>query len=226
MHIDKRIFFLVFLGLMVAMPSFGQRFTKKEQALREARAINYFYGNSFTLSSGFTHSWLSRDGFNEVLFGRTGQYSNTRESFDFAFAWDYCKKKNHGVQVSINYAQFGGEKLYYQDLGLGYGNQLRPDLTQSIHINELYLQGLYRYFFPLTYKSRLSANGGAYLGRVLGSYDDAKNWDMGLVVGVGYDWKQLSLSLNYLPGVYPNIISSSDARMGALMFNVGWHIWK
>ena len=226
MHFQKKHFLLIILTMVMAMPMFGQRFTKKEQALREARAINYFYGNSFTLSAGYVHGWLATDHFDLNEFGRTGLYGNTRESFSFSFAWDYCKKKNHGVQIALGYAQFGGEKVFYEDLGLGYGPQQRYDLTEQIHINNLVLQSSYRYFIPLTYKSRLSLNAGIYFSRVLGKYKEAKDWDMGPVVGLGYDWKHLSLGVNYMPGVYPNIVDGSTTRISSLMFNVGVHMWK
>lgn len=227
MYIRKKYYsLLILLAMIVAMPAFGQRFTKKEQALREARAINYFYGNSFTLSAGYVHGWLATDHFDELAFGRTGAFQNTRESFAFSFAWDYCKVKTRGLQFGVTYAQFGGEKDYYVDQGLGYGPQQRYDLTQQIHINEIMVHGAYRYFIPLTYKSRLSLNGGLYVSRVLGKYDDAKDWDMGVMVGLGYDWKRLSLGLNYMPGVYGNIIKQSTTRVSALTFSVGVHMWK
>lgn len=226
MHIDKKLILLTLLAMIVSLPTFAQRFTKKEQALREARAINYFYGHSFTLSSGYVHSWLSTDKFTPANFGQTGQYANTRESFAFSFAWDYCRAKHHGVQLAVSYAQYGGQKLFYADQGLGYGSQLRPDLTQSIHINNLLLQPSYRYFIPLTYKSRLSLDAGMYLSRVLGKYDDAKDWDYGLSVGMGFDWRHLTLGVNYMPGINSNIIEHSDTRIGALTFSVGLHLWK
>ena len=226
MHFDKRYLLLVLLALLVSMPSFGQRFTKKEQALREARAINYFYGHSFTLSTGLVHSWMAKDSFNENIFGRTGAYQNTRNSFDFDFAWDYCKSKQHGFKIDLAYAQFGGEKLFYYDGGLGYGPQLRDDLTETIHLNEVMLSGRYRYFIPLTYMSRLSLDAGIYFSRITGSYEEGKNWDMGALVGLGYDWKHVSCGIDYLPGVYSNVIKSSSTRVGALMFKVGWRFSK
>jgi len=226
MHINKRAVLLICIILAVAMPSFAQRFTKKEQAKREARAINYFYGNSFTFSSGYVHSWLTRDRFTETSFGRTGAYQNTRDSYAFSFAWDYNKKKHHGFRVSAGYAQFGGEKIYYYDLGLGYGRQQRYDLTEQIHLNEVMVQGKYRYFIPLTYKSRLSLDAGIFASRIVGSYDDANNWDFGPVVGIGYDWKRLSLGVDYMPGVWYDVIEGSTARVSALIFNVGFHFWK
>lgn len=227
MHIQQKHILFTFLAMIVALPTFGQRFTKKEQALREARAINYFYGNSFTLSSGYVHGWMATDHFAERSFGRTGLYGNTRESFSFSFDWDYVgKNKAHGFQTGVSYAQFGGEKVFYADQGLGYGPQQRYDLTEQIHINELMVYGKYRYFIPLTYKSRLSLNAGVYISRVLGKYDSAKDWDMGPVVGLGYDWKHLSTSINYLPGVYGNIVEHSTTRVSGLMFNVGLHLWK
>ncbi len=226
MHFNKRAVLLFFIMVIVAMPSFAQRFTKKEQAKREARAINYFYGNSFTLSAGYVHSWLARDRFTENAFGRTGAYQNTRDSYAFSFSWDYNKKKHHGFRVSAGYAQFGGEKIYYSDQGLGYGRQQRYDLTQQIHLNEVTVQGKYRYFIPLTYKSRLSLDAGLYVSRIVGSYGDADDWDFGPVVGIGYDVKHLSLGLDYMPGVWGNVIDGSTARVSALIFNVGFHFWK
>lgn len=227
MHELKRYLALTLLTMIVALPAFGQRFTKKEQALREARAINYFYGNSFTLSAGYVHSWLAEDRFARTEFGRSGLFGNTRESMAFGFAWDYVgKNKHHGVETKVLYAQFGGQKLFYSDLGLGYGQQLRHDLTEMIHINEVMLEGKYRYFVPLSYKSRLSLDAGIYLGRVVGKYDDCKDWDMGPVIGLGYDWKRLSIGLDYMPGVYSNIVEHSDTRVGSLSLSVGLHLWK
>lgn len=226
MYLRKRILLLVILALVVSLPSFGQRFTKKEQALREARSINYFYGNTFTLSAGYVHGWLAKDNFETSTFGQTGVFRNVRESYDFSFAWDYCKKKNYGFQLAIDYAQFGGEKLFYYDSGLGYGAQQRYDLSEQIHINELMGSLKYRYFIPLTYKSRLSLNAGAYVGYILGTYDSNENWDFGPMVGVGYDWKHLSVGLDYMPGVWSNVIEDSSTRVGAVMFKVGFHFWK
>lgn len=226
MQINKRSVLLILAMLVVAMPSVAQRFTKKEQAKREARAINYFYGNSFTASAGYVHSWLARDRFTETAFGRTGAFQNTRESFAFSFAWDYNKKKHHGFQVAAWYAQFGGEKIFYVDQGLGYGRQQRYDLTEQIHINEVMVSGRYRYFIPFTYKSRLSLDAGLYVSRVVGKYDDANDWDMGPLVGLGYDWRHLSMGLTYMPGVWNDIIEGSTTRVSALMFNVGFHFWK
>lgn len=227
MHKLTKYFFLTLLTLIVSLPAFGQRFTKKEQALREARAINYFYGNSFILSAGYVHGWLATDHFDLTEYGRSGLYGNTRESMMFGFAWDYVSKnKHHGMEVKALYAQFGGEKLVYADQGLGYGLQQRYDLTETIHINEVMLQGTYRYFIPLTYKSRLSLDAGIYFGRVVGNYDKAKNWDMGPVVGLGYDWHHVSVGLEYLPGVYGNVVEHSTTRVSALMLSVGCHLWK
>jgi len=212
--------------LVVAIPSFAQRFTKKEQAKREARAINYFYGNSFTVSAGYVHSWLATKNFTETAYGRTGAFQNTRDSYAFSFAWDYNKKKHHGFRVSAGYAQFGGEKIFYSDQGLGYGRQERYDLNETIHLNEIIVEGKYRFFIPLTYKSRISLDAGVYLARIVGSYDTCEDWDMGPVVGIGYDWKHLSLGVDYLPGVWNKVIDGGNTRVCALMFNVGFHFWK
>lgn len=226
MHIKKRSVFLLVIMMVVAMPTFAQRFTKKEQAKREARAINYFYGNSFTLSAGYVHSWLARDRFTGDTYGMTGAYQSTRDSYVISFAWDYNKKKHHGFRVSASYAQFGGEKDFYHDMGLGYGRQQRYDLTEQIHLNEVMVGGKYRYFIPLTYKSRISLDAGIYVSRIVGSYDDVQNWDLGPMVGIGYDWKHLSLGVDYMPGVWNDVIEGSTARVSALIFNVGLHLWK
>jgi len=226
MRFEKKHFLLLILAMMVALPSFGQRFTKKEQALREARAINYFYGNSFTLSAGYVHSWLSKDEFETSNYGQTGAFQNYRPSYGFTFSWDYCKKKTYGFQASVAYAQFGGEKIFYNDQGLGYGPQQRYDLTEQVHLNEVMFMAKYRYFIPLTYVSRLSLNVGGYFGRNVGSYENSEDWDFGPVVGIGYDWKHLSVGVDYMPGVWSNVVEDSSTRIGALWFNVGFHIWK
>jgi len=228
MLLNKRYLLLFLLSLVLAMPMYGQRFTKKEQALREARAKNYFYGNSFTLSAGYNHSWLTKDEFDntENKFGQTGAYQNNRKSFAFLFSWDICKQKGHGYQFSLGYLNNGGQKVVYYDAGLGSGTQLRNDLTQNIHTQIIEVQGAYRWFFPLTYKSRISLNAGVYVDRMIGTNDFCRDWDMGVLVGVGYDWKSLSTSIIYKPGVYPNLISDSNTRQAALMFNVGLRLWK
>lgn len=226
MYLNKRVFLLVILAVVVAMPSFGQRFTKKEQALREARSINYFYGNSFTLSAGYVHSWLTKDVFDDSAYGIEGAIRNTRDSYAFSFAWDYCKKKTYGLQFAVSYAQFGGEKLYYYDSGLGYGPQLRSDKTEQIHLNEVIASAKYRYFIPVTYKSRVSFDAGIFAGYIVGSYDDAKKWDFGPMIGIGYDWKHLSMGVDYVPGVWNRVIDDSSTRIGSVSFKVGVHFWK
>lgn len=228
MLLNKRFYLLLLLSLVFAMPMYGQRFTKKEQALREARAKNYFYGHSFTLSAGYNHSWLTKDGFDNTdkKYGQTGAYQNTHDAFDFMFSWDICKKKYYGYQFSAAYLQNGGQKVYYYDNGLGYGPQLREDLTEDIRTQVLEAQAVFRGFLPLSYKSRLSLNVGYYLDRMIGPNEHCRDWDMGALVGIGYDWKSLSVNVIYKPGVYPNLISDSSTRQGALMFNVGIRFWK
>lgn len=228
MRFQKRNILLLIAFLIIAMPAFGQRFTKKEQALREARAKNFFYGHSFTLSAGYVHSWLTTDKFDQTSssFGRTGQFSNTRESFDALFSWDICTSRRWGVQFSAGYIQQGGEKLFYSDQGLGNGPQLRPDLNETVHINSAELQSVFRYFIPLTYKSRLSVNAGLYIDRVTGSYSDRNDWDMGALVGLGYDWNHWSVIATYKPGVFPNVIKGSDTRVASLSINLGFRLWK
>ena len=226
MRVNRYRILLVLFLLVAYMPLSAQRFTKKEQALREARAINYFYGHSFTLSAGYVHGWLLGDHFEDDTFGRTGSYQNKRESYAFSFDWDICKKKTHGYQFGLDFVQLGGSKIFFEDLGLGYGKQQRHDLTEQIHLNELMLTGAYRYFIPLTYESRLSLNGGIYVSRILGSYDDAKDWDLGAFVSIGFDYKHWSASVRYYPGVYGNVIDDSTARVAGLSLSIGYHLWK
>lgn len=228
MQLNKRFFLLLLLSLVLAMPMYGQRFTKKEQALREARAKNYFYGHSFTLSAGYIHSWLTKDAFDnsDRIFGQTGAYQNTHDACDFMFSWDICHKKYYGFQFSAGYLNKGGQKVIYQDMGLGSGPQLREDLTENIRTKNIEVQAAIRGFLPLTYKSRLSLNAGIYIDRLVGSSDIVRDWDMGLLVGLGYDWKYIATSVTYKPGVYPGIISGSNTRQAALMFNVGLRLWK
>lgn len=228
MRSSTRSILLLIITLFIATPLFGQRFTKKEQALREARAKNFFYGHSFTISTGYVHSWLTTDSFDQTksTFGRTGQYCNTRDSFQAFFSWDICTHRTWGVQFSAGYTQLGGQKLFYQDQGLGYGPQLRPDLTETITINNAEVQGMFRYFVPLTYKSRLSLNGGIFVDRVLGKYDDCHDWDFGPLVSLGYDWDHWSASVIYRPGVNPDLIKRADTRAASISFNVGFRLWK
>lgn len=228
MHFNKRYVLLLILSLVLAMPMYGQRFTKKEQAKREARAKNFFHGHSFTLSAGYNHSWLTKDAFDDTnsQFGQTGAYQNTYNSFDAMFQWDMCFNKHYGFQFGAGYLKNGGQKIIYKDLGLGYGPQLREDLSEDIRAQFVEGQIVVRGFLPLTYKSRLSVNGGIYVDKRIGSNDFVGDWDMGLLVGVGYDWKHLAASITYKPGVFPNVIKNSDTRMGAIMFNVGFRMWK
>lgn len=228
MRFNKRSILLLIITLFIAMPVFGQRFTKKEQALREARAKNFFYGHSFTFSTGYVHSWLTTDHFDltSSTYGRTGQYSNTRESFDAFFSWDVCKNRHWGIQSSLGYVELGGQKLVYDDQGLGYGPQLRDDLIETIKINEVEAQLLGRWFIPLTYKSRLSINGGAYLDRIVGNYSDNGKWDFGALVSLGYDWNHWSASVSYKPGIYSNIIKGTDTRAASVSVNIGFRLWK
>lgn len=228
MRSDKRFILLFIVSLFIAMPVFGQRFTKKEQALREARAKNFFYGHSFTLSAGYVHSWLTTDKFDltSTKFGRTGQFCNTRESFDAFFSWDYCKSRVWGLQLNGGYVQQGGQKLFYQDMGVGYGPQLRSDLTETVHLNDAELQLMGRFFLPLTYKSRLSLNAGIYMDRLLGGYSDANDWDMGAVVSLGYDWNHFVASVSYKPGLFPDVIKTFDTRAASVSVNFGFRLWK
>lgn len=227
MHSNKRFILLLLLSLVIAMPVYGQRFTKKEQALREARAKNYFYGHSFTLSAGYVHSWLTKDAFDlsDSRFGQTGACQNTHNFADFMFSWDICKEKYYGYQFSVGYLQNGGQRTVYYDNQFS-GPQLREDLTENIKTQNIEAQAAIRGFLPLTYESRVSLNLGIYVDKIVGKTGYAHNWDMGAFVGVGYDLKHLSVSVTYKPGINPDVIKESSTRQAALLFNVGYRLWK
>mgnify|MGYP003294971188 CR=1 FL=1 len=226
MHFNKRYILLLILSLVLAMPIYGQRFTKKEQAKREARAKNYFYGHSFTLSAGLNHSWLTKDEFEDLKFGLSGAYQDTHNSFDLVFSWDMCFNKYYGYQLGLGYMENGGRKVMYHDNGFGYGPQLREDLSDKIRAGAMELQGAFRGFLPLTYKSRLTGSVGVFLDKRVGSSDYVRNWDLGLFVGIGYDWKHLSANVIYKPGLNTSSIEGCNSRAAAVMFNIGVRMWK
>jgi hypothetical protein len=43
---------------------------------------------------------------------------------------------------------------------------------------------------------------------------------------VGYDYRHLSVSATYQPGLYRKVTDNSDARLNALMLNVGFRFWR
>lgn len=228
MKIRKVSALLLLLGALSFIPSYAQKFSKKEQEKRAAREANYFYGSSFTLTAGYLHSWMT-DGLVDPLsmaeFGHSEYFKNTHDAFNIGFLWDHSFSKHWGMQHGLYYTQKGGEKISYHDAGFGVGPI--PVSMQEISIGGIELQSMGRFFIPLTRESRLSIQGGFYLTKMLNeSASGVRKWDMGLMCGLGYDWRHLAVSVNYQPGIYSKVCDNSETRINALMLNVGFRFWK
>ncbi len=218
---------LLLLGISTITPTFAQKFSKKERERQEARARDYFHGASFTVTAGYLHSWMTNGDVPTLStnkFGRSEQYRNTHESFNVGFLWDQSFSRHWGMQHGLYYVQKGGELTTFHDNGLGVGKL--PFSTDRLTVNGIELQGLGRYFIPLAHKSRLSVGAGWYLTKMVGAPGGVNNWDMGLQGQVGYDYGHFSLSATYQPGLFTRYTDDSDARMNALLFNVGFRFWK
>lgn len=225
--ITKRNLLVLLLGCVLIAPVSAQKFSKKDKARQEARAKDYFYGASFTVTAGYLHSWML-DGDVEVFttdaFGRSECFMNTHDAFDIGFLWDQSFDRHWGMQQGLYYVQKGGEKHYYYNAGLGAGPILRD--TKTISVSGIEWQALCRYYIPLTQVSRLSVNAGGYLTTLLNCHSNGiRNWDMGLMCGVGYDYRHLAVSVSYQPGVFYKVAKNSDLRLNALMVNVGFRFW-
>ncbi len=223
----KKSLLLLTIGIATITPTFAQKFTKKEKERAEARAANYFYGHSFTLTGGYEHSWITNGEVTATTtkFGQSECLKNTHDAFNVGFLWDYAFNPRWGMQYGLYYTQKGGEKISYYDNGFGVGPL--PKSEDGVLISGLELQGMARYFIPLTHKSRLSINAGAFITKFLNGEDDGiRKWDMGLQCGLGYDYKHLALSATYQPGIYSHIAKNSDARMNAFSVNVGFRFWR
>ncbi|MBQ0056601.1 MAG: hypothetical protein KBT20_02990 [Bacteroidales bacterium] len=222
-------FFLVLLLVMTLVPSvFAQKFTKKEQARREAREANYFCGASFTFTGGYTYSWMSEcsiDRFTSA-YGRSELWGNNCHSFNLGFLWDQAFSRQWGLQTGAFFNQKGGDHLYFYDNGLGYGPVCRPEETNEVTANLIELQCQGRYFFPLTKRSRISVNAGGYIDKVVGSPSGIANWNMGIQCGLGYDWQHVSVSATYQPGMFKKFADDSKTKVSGFMINAGFRFWK
>lgn len=209
-------------------PVIAQRFTKKEQARREARAKNYFYGNTFSLQAGFVHSWLRRNSVvSESEAGFCDVYQNNRQSFAIGATWNRAINKWWGWEAGLYYAGLGGEKCVYFDSGLaGTTSQLRDDRSEKISYGTIEAQGMARFFCPMTYYSRLSFDLGVHIDKVVAGGDAVANWDFGPVAGVSYEWKHLVGRVLYMPGINTKLVSGAKTAQNALWFNVGYRFWK
>lgn len=220
---------IILLGMTLACePVMSQRFTKKEQARREARAKNYFYGNTFSLQAGFVNSWLRR---NTIVSaseaGFCDVYQNNRQSFAIGATWDRAVKKWWGWEAGVFYAGMGGEKCAYYNSGLpGTTSQLRSDRSQSIDYGVIELQGSVRFFLPLTYFSRLSLDMGVHVDKVVAGGDEVSGWDLGPMVGVSYEWKHIIGRVTYMPGINTGLISGAETAQNSMWFTVGYRFWK
>lgn len=224
--IGKKSIWLLAAGLMMALPAHGQKFSKRLEARKEARAANYFYGAQFTLAAGYVHSWMTTSAvrMNISQFGRSAQIKNTHDAFDIGFLYDQAFNRRWGLQTGLYYTQKGGEHMTYSDQGLGYGPILYDRYGLTVHGVEL--QALGRCFLPLAYDSRLSLGVGPYITKLIDVPDGFRNWDLGLMVSIGYDWRHWSASLSYQPGLNSGVVEHSDTRMNALSVNVGFRFWK
>jgi hypothetical protein len=224
---NRKSLCLLLLGLSTITPTFAQKFSKKERERQEARARDYFHGASFTVTAGYLHSWMTNGDVpatSSDKFGRSERYRNTHDAFQAGFLWDQSFSRHWGMQHGLYYVQKGGELTTFHDNALGQGKL--PFSSERISVDGLELQGLGRFFLPVTHESRFSVGAGWYLTKNLGSLGNVNAWNMGLQCQVGYDYRHLSLSATYQPGLYRRFTDNSDARMNALLFNVGFRFWK
>lgn len=226
----KKIFTVLLLGFLSFASVFAQKFTKREQLRREAREKNYFCGNMFTFTAGFNHSWLTPSDveMTTTYFGKTEKIANNKEAFNLGFLWDHAFKNTTkwSVQSGIYYTMKGGEHLYYYDTTLGEGPQLREEETEKLKIQGVEGQFLVRYAFPIAYDQRITLNAGPYITKLIDTPSDVKNWDFGALVGIGYDYKHWSASVNYQPGCFSEAIRNSKSRIANISINIGYRLWK
>lgn len=226
----KKIFTVLLFGFVSLAPCFAQKFTKREQARREARENYYFCGNMFTFTAGYNHSWLTPSEIDLIsgAYGKSEKIANTKEAFNVGFLWDHAFKdsKKWSIQSGLYYTMKGGEHLYYYDNKLGMGPQLREEDTEKLTLQGIEVQTLLRRAFPIAYDQRITVNVGPYLTRLIDVPTNAKKWDMGVLIGMGYDYKHWSASISYQPGLFPNIINKCDTRQANISVNFGYRIWK
>ena len=226
----KKFLAVLLFGLVSVAPAFAQKFTKREQARREARENYYFCGNMFTLTAGYNHSWLSVSEIelSKNNFGKSEKLANTANSFNIGFLYDhaFAKAQKWSLQTGLYYSMKGGQHLYYYDNGLGAGAQMREDKTKNLKIQGLEAQLLLRRTFLISKQQRITLNAGPYISKLLNAPDEIKGWDMGVMVGLGYDYKHFSGSVSYQPGIYPNIASKCNTKQANIMVNFGYRLWK
>lgn len=227
--LNKSILVLL-VSLFLVPPAYAQKFTKKEQARREAREANYFCGASFTFTSGYVHSWMTNDPIEgSYSYGKSECWGNTNNHFDIGFLWDQSFSRQWGIQTGLFYTNKGGDHLYYyQDpsLSVDYGKKLLAEKTSEINARAIQLQSQARYFVPLSKHQRLSVNAGFYIDRMIKEPDGFGKWNLGPQVGLGYDLFHFSTSVTYQPGLYKSVTKKSDSRQSAICVNIGFRLWK
>lgn len=226
----KKIFTVLLFSLAATAPIFAQKFTKREQARREARENYYFCGNSFTLTAGYNHAWLTAAeiDLSSPAFGKSEKLANTVNRFNAGFLWDHAFKnsKKWSLQSGLFYTMKGGEHLYYYDAGFGKGPQLRDEETETLNIQAVEAQVLWRRSFALAYDQRITLNAGPYVSKFIDAPSGIKGWDFGVTLGVGFDYKHWAASISYQPGVFPFIADDCYTRQANIAVNVGWRFWK
>lgn len=219
---------MALLAVLTLTPTvYAQKFTKREQARREAREANYFCGATFSFCSGYVHSWMSNNVIDKRLsYGKSERWANTNNHFDLGFAWDQAFNKHWGIQSGLYFMNKGGDHLYYYDNGLGYGKILRDEETDEVNAQSVEFQSQVRYFVPLAKKARLSLNAGYYIDKIIGKPSGFSHWNLGPQVGLGVDWMHLSTSVTYQPGLFENVVNDSHSRQSAVCVNIGYRFWK
>lgn len=226
----KKVLFVLLFCFLITTPAFAQKFTKREQARREARENYYFCGNMFTFSAGYNHSWFipSSVSLKSDIYGKSEKLTNTNNAFNVGFMWDHAFKKAQkwSLQSGLYYTIKGGQHLYYYDNGLGAGPQLKEESTKDLNIQGIEAQALLRRTFLISYDQRITLNAGVFVTKFIETPDEIKNWDFGPMVGIGYDYKHWSASVSYQPGVYPNVATGSNTRVANISVNFGYRLWK
>lgn len=224
----KRIALVFLCAITLGSPLYAQKFSKKEQARREAREANYFYGASFTFTSGYVHSWMSNNSIalKSTYYGKSESWGNTNNHFNIGFAWDQAFNRHWGLQTGAYFTNKGGDHLYYYDNGLGYGKILRDEETEEINAQCVELQSQARYFINLTKRQRISLNAGVFVDKIIGKPSGYKHWNLGPQVGIGYDVQHWSVSGTYQPGLFEKVTKNSNSRQSAICVNIGYRLWK
>ncbi len=224
----KRTILVLSFALAIGPSLFAQKFTKKEQARREAREAYYFCGATFTLTAGYVHSWMSNNSIDlfNAPYGKSERWGNTDNSYDLGFIWDQAFNQHWGLQTGAYFSHKGGDHLYYYDNGLGNGMIMLPEKTQEVRAQMAQLQCQGRYFINLDKKLRLSVNAGCYVDKLFGNPSGYRNWNLGPQAGIGIDWHFISASCTYQAGVWNKVVDDSKSKQSAICVNIGYRFWK